>query len=119
MLKVLHVHSYSFVKSQFIRKLDVGAQALKELALIKRKFLKNFSISDIPITSSNRELGNKFHSFQSNSHGLCVVRVTSASCTDFRPNLSCLQYPVLLHNTVTVLSCPCAVFLGIMYTLKV
>ena len=59
-----------YIRNHFERNLHAEGHNLKELEVLKAKFLRKFSISNIFITANNQELGSRFYSMQSNSHEL-------------------------------------------------
>ena len=96
-------HTRLFTRNDFIWNLHAEGQKIYGTCTSKTKFLKNFSISKISITATDREFGSRLLSaLQWNSHDLCVTRVPSVSWRGFCWNLEHLSYPVLTLNTYTI-----------------
>ncbi len=51
------------------------ARKFKELILLKRKSLKNFSMFNVFITAKNQELESRFHSSAAQNHINCTLRM--------------------------------------------
>ncbi len=62
-----------FMKNHLIRNLHVECPRFKELILLKRKSLRNFSMLNVFITANNQELESWFHSFVVQDHMNCTL----------------------------------------------
>ena len=86
------ITKFFFIRNHFIRNLHEKGQKIKKLDLLKTKSQRNF-LSNIYIIANYRELGNRFHSLQSNAYELCVIPVASVSYRSLHRNFNVFNIP--------------------------